>query len=144
MAGPGGFVPISPPPSSIASSGVNTLPQPRRSPLKPGGTKESAFIRHVDQRLLRIQRRFAKRDPALASQSSHIREVDEEGRMIEEVSDPATSARLARSEEWYDVPGYASFGEAVKDVEELVGVTWVCGTRMLMTFFHHEERQSFD
>jgi len=64
--------------------------------------------------------------------------------MIEELSDPATTARLARSEEWYDVPGYASFGEAVKDVEELVGVTWVSGTRMLMTFFHHEERQSFD
>ena len=73
-----------------------------------------------------------------------MREVDEEGRVIEEVSDPATTARVARSEEWYDVPGYASFGEAAKDVEELLGVTWVSGTRMLHTFFHRKERPSSD
>lgn len=128
--GAGGFVPLSPPPSSVASSSLNTaLPQPRRSPLKPGGTKESSFIRYVDQKILHIQRRFAKRDSSLGQGSGRVKEVDEEGRMIQEIDDPA-SAGLAKSEEWYDVPGYTSFGEAAGEVEEVVGVTWVSGTRM--------------
>ena len=132
MAEPGGFIPLSPPPSSIASSSLNTaLPQPRRFPLKPGGSKESSFIRYVDQKILHIQRRFAKRDPSLAPVSSRPREIDEEGRVIEELDDPATISRLAKSEEWYDVPGYGNFGEAGKEVEEVVGVVWVSGTRRL-------------
>ncbi|KEQ87013.1 hypothetical protein M438DRAFT_268257 [Aureobasidium pullulans EXF-150] len=105
----GGFVPLSPPPSSIASSNTpNSLPQPRRTPLKPGGTKESRLIRHVDQQLLHIQRRFAKRDPSLGHEG-----------------------RLQQSEEWNDVQGYAGFAEAAKDVEELIGVIWVSGTPAL-------------
>lgn len=132
MAGPGGFIPFSPPLSSIASSSLTTaLPQPRRSPLRPGGTKESSLIRYVDQKILHIQRRFAKRDASLVPEGRGIREVDEQGRPIEEVGDAATTARLAKSEEWYDVPGYSSFGEAAKEVEEVIGVTWVSGTRML-------------
>ncbi|KEQ68468.1 hypothetical protein M436DRAFT_58268 [Aureobasidium namibiae CBS 147.97] len=103
----GGFVPLSP--SSIASSHTpNSLPQPRRTPLKPGGTKESRLIRHVDQRLLHIQRRFAKRDPSLA-----------------------TEKRLQQSEEWNDVQGYSGFGEAAKDVDELIAVIWISGTPAL-------------
>jgi hypothetical protein len=126
---PGGFVPFSPPPSSVASSTVaSALPHPRKSPLKAGGVKESSLIRYVDQKILHIQRRFAKRDPSLGYQG-RVREVDEEGRMIEEIGDPATVAQLAKSEEWYDVPGYSGFGEATKEVEEVVGVIWVSGTR---------------
>ncbi|KAI5248027.1 hypothetical protein E4T42_05799 [Aureobasidium subglaciale] len=126
----GGFVPLSPPPSSVASSNTpNSLPQPRRTPLKPGGTKESRLIRHVDQQLLHIQRRFAKRDPALGHEG--VREMDEEGRMIEQLDDPATEKRLQRSEEWNDVQGYSGFAEAARDVEELIGVIWVSGTPAL-------------
>lgn len=125
----GGFVPLSPPPSSVASTTLNAaLPQPRRSPLKPGGTKESTFIRYVDQKILHIQRRFAKRDPSLAQEHEKVKEVDEEGRVIQQVGDSST---VDRSEEWYDVPGYVSFGEAATDVEDVVGVTWVSGTRMV-------------
>ncbi|THY30478.1 hypothetical protein D6D00_02908 [Aureobasidium pullulans] len=126
----GGFVPLSPPPSSIASSNTpNSLPQLRRTPLKPGGTKESRLIRHVDQQLLHIQRRFAKRDPSLGHEG--VREMDEEGRMIEQLNDPATEKRLQQSEEWNDVQGYAGFAEAARDVEELIGVIWVSGTPAL-------------
>ncbi|THZ22410.1 hypothetical protein D6C90_09419 [Aureobasidium pullulans] len=126
----GGFVPLSPPPSSIASSATrNSLPQPRRTPLKPGGTKESRLIRHVDQQLLHIQRRFAKRDPSLGHEG--VREMDEEGRMIEQLNDPATEKRLQQSEEWNDVQGYAGFAEAARDVEELIAVIWVSGTPAL-------------
>ncbi|CAD0115537.1 unnamed protein product [Aureobasidium uvarum] len=125
----GGFVPLSPPPSSVASSNTpNSLPQPRRTPLKPGGTKESRLIRHVDQQILHIQRRFAKRDPSLGH---GVREVDEEGRMIEQLNDPATEKRLQQSDEWNDVKGYSGFGEAAKDVDELVAVIWISGTPAL-------------
>lgn len=157
MAGSGGFIALSPPPSSVASSSVHhALPQPRSSPLKPGGTKESSFIRYVDQKILHIQRRFAKRDPSL-DLGSRVRDVDEEGRLIAEVGDPAfatasaaaasasnsflssssSSSRLAPSEEWYDVPGYTGFAEAAKDVEELVGLTWVTATRMCASVVMH-------
>lgn len=123
----GGFIPFSPPPSSLASSNANqALPHPRSTPLKAGGTKESSFIRHVDRQILHIQRRFAKRK---TSTNEHLRETDEEGRMIEEVDDPTTKAQLERSEEWHDVPGYNSFAEAVRDIEELIGVIWISGTR---------------
>ncbi|KAI4731212.1 hypothetical protein E4T49_00813 [Aureobasidium sp. EXF-10728] len=125
----GGFVPLSPPPSSVASSNTpNSLPQPRRTPLKPGGTKESRLIRHVDQQILHIQRRFAKRDPSLGH---GVREMDEEGRMIEQLDDPATEKRLQQSDEWNDVKGYSGFGEAAKDVDELVAVIWISGTPAL-------------
>lgn len=46
--------------------------------------------------------------------------------MIEEMED--TSA-LPAAERWNDVPGYKSFGEASKEVEEVVNVVWVSGTR---------------
>jgi len=49
--------------------------------------------------------------------------------MIEEIDDPTTKSRLARSEEWHDVRGYDSFVEATRDIEELVGVIWISGTR---------------
>lgn len=87
-----------------------------------------------------------------------MRDVDEEGRLIAEVGDPAfatasaaaasastsslsssssSSSRLAPSEEWYDVPGYTGFAEAAKDVEELVGLTWVTATRMCASVVMH-------
>jgi len=75
--------------------------------LKPGGSKESAFIRYVDERLLRIQRRFAKRE----TPSINGDEADRDGAAI-----------------WDSVQGYKSMREACKDIEELMGVVWVSGT----------------
>lgn len=129
-AGPGGFIPFSPPASSVASATPHALPHPRSTPLKPGGTKESSFIRYVDNQILHIQRRFAKRDAHL--KRSGVREMDEEGRELEEVNDDASMGQLGRPDEWRDVPGYPTFADAARDVEELVGVTWVSGTRTLL------------
>ncbi|KAF2839263.1 hypothetical protein M501DRAFT_974426 [Patellaria atrata CBS 101060] len=54
---------FSPPASSVVSSSISShLPRPRDKPLKSGGPKESTFIRHVDQGILLIRRRFAKRE----------------------------------------------------------------------------------
>lgn len=105
----GGFL-LSPAPSSVTSALTNThseLPHPRSTPLKPGGSKESAFIRYVDDRLLQIQRRFAKRETPSVN------------------GDDAEKDTAAI---WDSVKGYKSMREACKDVEELVGVVWVSGT----------------
>lgn len=116
MASPepaGGFI-LSPPPSSIASSlanGASSLPHPRITPLKAGGSKESTFIRYVDSRLLHIQRRFAKRTTL-----SHAG-LSDEGR--------------EHADAWGDVKGYSSMKEACHDVEELVDMVWVSGTPSL-------------
>lgn len=109
----GGFI-LSPPPSSIASSlanGASSLPHPRNTPLKAGGSKESTFIRYVDSRLLHIQRRFAKRTTL-----SHAG-LSDEGR--------------EHADSWGDVKGYANMKEACHDVEELVDMVWVSGTPSL-------------
>ncbi|KAF2100876.1 hypothetical protein NA57DRAFT_37069 [Rhizodiscina lignyota] len=72
-AAAGGFLPaslLSPPPSSHASSSaIGVLPRARAQPLRPGGPKESSLIRYVDQGILRIQRRFAKREVAEESRN---------------------------------------------------------------------------
>ena len=104
----GGFI-LSPPPSvtSAITNANSELPHPRSTPLKPGGRKESAFIRYVDERLLRIQRRFAKRE----TPSINGDEADRDGAAI-----------------WDSVQGYKSMREACKDIEELMGVVWVSGT----------------
>lgn len=110
----GGFI-LSPPPSSVTSASTNAtsrLPHPRGAPLRAGGSKESAFIRYVDQQILHIQRRFAKRtSPATAGNAP---------------SDDNTKA-----DAWGDVKGYSSMRQACKDIEELVGVVWVSGTPSL-------------
>jgi hypothetical protein len=104
----GGF--ILSPPASVTSAITNAnseLPHPRSTPLKPGGSKESAFIRYVDDRLLRIQRRFAKRE----TPSINGDEAERDAAAI-----------------WDSVQGYKSMREACKDLEELMGVVWVSGT----------------
>ena len=113
----GGFI-LSPPASSTISTSTSatpTLPHPRDSPLRPGGSKESAFIRYVDQQILHIQRRFAKRTtPA----SKYLSNVDRN-----------------KADSWGDVKGYSSMKEACKDVGELIDVIWVSGTPSLQVSY---------
>ena len=110
--GPGGFLEPtlpSPPPSLVQStSSVSTvLPQPRSTPLKSGAAKESTFIDHVDRKLLGISRRYEKRyNTDFEDQPS----LDIEGR------------------------GYESFGELAKDLEGVIDVIWMSGTRGYSSF----------
>jgi hypothetical protein len=92
---------LSPPPSSLASSARVSLPHSRALPLKSGSAKESELLRYLDERILHIQRRFAKRGVRQSS-APHTKE---------------------------DVEGYKSFAEAAKDIEELVDILWMSGTR---------------
>jgi hypothetical protein len=77
------------------------LPQPRAHPLKPGSTKESTFIRYLDDGILKIQRRFAKRGS------------DSDG-----------------GNQGVEATGYKSFSEPAKDIETLIDLIWLSGTRM--------------
>ena len=109
----GGFI-LSPAPSSVSTTSTNaraSLPHPRGTPLKAGGNKESALIRYVDQRLLHIQRCFAKRT---SPTGNGLSDVDRE-----------------KADTWGDVKGYSSMRDACRDIEELVGVVWVSGTPSL-------------
>ncbi|KXL43215.1 hypothetical protein M433DRAFT_70660 [Acidomyces richmondensis BFW] len=109
---------LSPPHSSVASvssHAATTLPHPRSSPLRPGGTKESAFIRYVDQRIQHMQRRFAKRtNPA----GNGLSDVDKD-----------------KADDWGDVKGYSTMREACRDIEELLELVWISGTPSLQIPF---------
>lgn len=106
MSQPGGFI-LSPPLSSTSSAAHASLPHPRGAPLRPGGSKESTFIRYVDQQILNVQRRFAKRTTPDASGDP----VERDAALI-----------------WDNVKGYASMRDACKDLEELVSMIWISGT----------------
>ena len=58
------FSPIpsaSSPPSSTAQGGNGLLPPTRTHPLRPGSHKEIALINYVDDKMLRMTRRYAKK-----------------------------------------------------------------------------------
>ena len=104
---PGGFLqPIlpSPPDSSVASPKNPVLPHPRSTPLKTGSLKQSSLIDHVDQKLLAISRRYELRSFASLRDD--------------------TSTAFTESDK-----GYESFEEVAKDMEGLVNIIWVSGTR---------------
>jgi len=72
------------------------LPQPRRSPLKPGGQRESELIGYLDQGVNRIQKRV-------------------DNRLTKRKTKPAPGESL----------GYRAFWEAAIDLEGLLDVVWV-------------------
>ena len=104
---PGGFLPPpipTPPPAAVncPPTGNPILPQPRSNPLRPGSAKESGFIDYVDRKLLGISRRYEKRFNA-------------------DFEDEAASGIQGR--------GYESYAELARDLEGVIDVVWVSGTR---------------
>ncbi|KAI4147355.1 MAG: hypothetical protein L6R39_003143 [Caloplaca ligustica] len=104
---PGGFLhpilPSSPSPSvNSPTPARQLLPQPRSKPLKPGSSKESDLVTYVDQKLLAISRRYENRFSAALSGEEN---PDVEGR------------------------GYKNLGEQLRDLDPVVDVVWVSGTR---------------
>lgn len=90
------------PENGVHSNTTSILPQQRLNPLKPGSKKESGFIGYVDQKLLGVSRRYEKRfNSRLNTENSQ----DTEGR------------------------GYEGFEEVARDLETVVDVVWVSGTR---------------
>ncbi|KAF3049557.1 hypothetical protein E8E11_004784 [Didymella keratinophila] len=92
-------LPTPPASSATASQHPSPLPQPRRHPLQPGGTKESELIRYLDHGLIQIQKRVDNR-----------------------VTHRKTPALLGQEE------GYRTFWKVAKDLDSLVDVVWVSGS----------------
>lgn len=95
----------SPPPSVGEGDAQNNhlLPRPRVTALRPGSQKQSALIDYVDNKLLHISRKYQKRH----SQQSQDEQGPDE-----------------------DVQGYLAFGSMARDLEALLDVVWMSGTRM--------------
>ncbi|KAG5288739.1 DMC1-like protein [Histoplasma capsulatum G186AR] len=103
--GGGGFIASSlpsPPASSVNSNSTVTpsLPQQRKQSLRPGSAKEMTVINFVDSHIIAINRRHAKK----------------------------FSSAFAEDECEAD-RGYENFREVAKDMETIVDVLWVSGTR---------------
>lgn len=116
-AGPGGFErpPLPSPPASVASGTAagSLLPAQRSRPIPAGSSKESNLIAYVDRMVMSINRRHAKKFSAAFSQDFEV--VRECG--PEENSEASEGA------------GYEGFEEVARDIERLVDVLWVSGTR---------------
>ena len=93
---------FTPPASDTASSVHSTLPYPRSQPLKPGSSKESNFIAYVDRKLLDISRTHETR---------HFDDNDDELESI------------------HQKKVYKSFADVAKDLEKVIDVVWISGTR---------------
>lgn len=98
-APPADDLPTPPASSAAPSQHASPLPQPRKHPLKPGGSRESELIRYLDHGINRIQKRV-------------------DNRMTNRKLKP-TSGEEA---------GYSAFWEVAKDLDGLVDVVWVSGS----------------
>ena len=104
----GGFIqnPLLSPAPSTSTATPSSLPKPRAHPLRAGSLKETTVINHVDKVLLSVNRRHAKKfSSAYDYQSQQASER-----------------------------GYESFKEVAKDLDGLIDVLWVSGTRMSSSF----------
>lgn len=92
---------LTPPASSVApSQHASPLPQPRRKPLQPGGPKESELIRYLDHGLNNVQKNV-------------------DNRVTHRKMKPTVGEEA----------GYSSFSEVARDLDALVDVVWVSGSR---------------
>ncbi|MCJ1317909.1 hypothetical protein MMC15_003236 [Xylographa vitiligo] len=107
----GGFLhPTLPSPLALTittpSATPSVLPSPRKHPLKPGSSKESNFIEYVNQKLLEISGRYERRFNIVSRQHA-------------EHSNQTVASN-----------GYENFGELAVDLENVIDIIWVSGTRM--------------
>ncbi len=90
----------SPAPTTSTIGSVAGLPHPRAHALRPGSAKEDQVRNFVSDRMVHMTRRFVKK-----------------------------SGRTASSLSQDDVVGYASMAELCKDLEEVINIIWLSGTR---------------
>ncbi|KAL6230083.1 hypothetical protein BDW75DRAFT_223577 [Aspergillus navahoensis] len=124
-AGAGGFMqPSAPSPAPSASTATpSVLPKQRMHPIRPGSTKESTVINHIDKTILAINRRHAKKFSSVFERQPT--QQNGNGTYTNSASD------RGREVEGDGERGYESFKEVVKDIEGVVDVLWVSGTPSL-------------
>jgi len=76
------------PAASIIGIGqsLSALPAPRAHPLKPGSQKEIALINYVDDKILRINRRYAKKFTSSGENSDDLPGYTEYSQVVQDVS----------------------------------------------------------
>lgn len=114
------------PAASTSTVTPSMLPKQRSHPLRAGSMKETTVINHVDKAILAINRRHAKKF------SSVFEQPQEQGRNGASTTSTGRSGKEDEGEQRGE-QGYESFKEVVKDVEAMVDVLWVSGTRMFST-----------
>ena len=110
LQGSGGFLwpdLPSPPPSIVNAVAFSILPVPRSHELKPGSSKEAAFVHHVDTKLLEISGRYERRFN-IDSETFNVRDQTYVGESN---------------------AGYQSFADVAKDLGHIIDAIWVSGTR---------------
>lgn len=102
-------MPPASPAQSVSDSTATTspLPKQRTHPLRSGSIKETDVINYIDNSILSINRRHAKKFSSLY-----------------EDPDQPTSEK-----------GYDEFKEVARDIGTVVDFIWVTGTRMCMMLF---------
>ncbi|PWY62785.1 hypothetical protein BO83DRAFT_383211 [Aspergillus eucalypticola CBS 122712] len=112
------------------------LPKPRTHPLRAGSAKEATVINHIDTTLLRISRRHAKK-----FSSAYYKPDDDDDAGFNSnatgYSPESFEARRGGNDGGEgEVQGYESFKEVARDLEGLVDVLWVSGTRKYPSLSH--------
>jgi hypothetical protein len=105
----GGFMPPSvslPSPAPTTSTITSDLPHPRARPLRAGSAKEDQVRNFITDRINHITRRFVKK----TGKATGSVDVD---------VDADTG-----------VEGYKAMSELCKDLEEVINIVWLSGTRM--------------
>ena len=111
----GGFLPsrLPSPPVSVSSLSHTLLPQPRSQALKAGGKKEAAVRGYMEKHLLQISGRYQRR-------------FQDDGQ-LEQDSDKTGEGSGA----------YQNFTDIATDLNTLIDVIWVSGTRMSIVSLSH-------
>ena len=95
----------SPAPTTSSISSVAGLPHPRAHALRPGSAKEDQVRNFVSDRMDHMTRRFMRKSGGIVDEGEL--ELDGEA----------------------EVTGYASAAELCKDLEGVINVLWLSGTR---------------
>jgi hypothetical protein len=105
--GAGGFMPPSlslPSPAPTTSTVTSDLPHPRARPLRAGSAKEDQVRNFITDRTNHITRRFVKK----TGKATGGLDVDADA----------------------EVEGYKAMSELCKDLEDVINIVWLSGTRM--------------
>ena len=108
-------------PNAAILMATTFLPVPRVHTLRPGSSKETAFVNHVDKKLLEISGRYERR-------FNNDLDIGHPSRGFNTVCVMESNT------------GYQSFADVAKDLVAVIDVVWVCGTRRsLLSFLQNVE-----
>ncbi|KAI5294673.1 hypothetical protein KEM55_006514 [Ascosphaera atra] len=125
----GGFIPDEEPEQSSTNLPLSDyaasvqLPEQRHKPLRAGTNKEWDTNRWIESKMTSLNRKHAKRF--------------EPGKAFGIPSQGAQDTSKETAQQVDDEPGYSNLRELAADVEQIMNVLWVCGTRKLIAILRY-------